>query len=291
MARLNADFEVHHVSIPIRERDQVLGVINLVVQNGAYLEEMVLKTIEIIESQVSEFVSKAWLEMKLSNEEKARKRLMKALIKAHEEERSRLAKDLHDGAGQMLTSVLLQLKAIERDVEIPELSSRVSRTCQNVSDVIEYVRHISYQNRPIVIDELGLDVAIENLIEDTVLAAGVQTKVNIEINKASLLKEVESTIYRITQECLTNTIRHANAQNLSLRLWNDPTSLNLEIIDDGIGFDVEKVTNNRQNRRLGLAAIKERVEILGGELSISSNIEEGTSLFIRLPMLEGAYDE
>jgi signal transduction histidine kinase len=282
---------LQHISLPIQERNHLLGVMNLPLPEDEIDKQNMLDLLQVIQPQINEFTSKAWLEMKLSQEEQARKKLMNALIQAQEDERGRLAKELHDGAGQMLTSLLIQMKALERDLDHAETKSRIQALCQNVSNVIEYIRRLSYQNRPIVLYELGLEKAIENLVEDSIHAAGINSEVTLDLNGIKLPKEIEFTIYRIVQECLTNIIRHARAQNISLRFWNDTKYLNLEILDDGMGFDTEKVLKSKSRTNVGLNSIQERLSVLGGDLTITSELGEGTHVFVKLPLLDEIQDD
>ncbi len=276
-----------HLSLPIHKHDQALGVINLTVPEGLEDLSEVEALLHWIQPQINEFVSKAWLEMKLSREERAREKLMKALIKAQEDERSRLAKELHDGAGQMLTSLLIQLKAFERYSTSDQNTARIQELCENTSNIIEYIRRLSYQNRPAFLYEFGLHRAIENLIEDTLTPAGIRCSVEDELEALVMPKEIEFTIYRIIQECFTNMIRHADAQNCTLHLWRDDSSLQMEVFDDGIGMNADPLKSQNNQKNVGLRSIRERLSVLGGELTITSSPGDGTCIYIKLPLLEG----
>lgn len=278
---------LRHLSLPIHKHDQALGVINLAVPEELKDLSELEALLQWIQPQINEFVSKAWLEMKLSREEGAREKLMKALIKAQEDERSRLAKELHDGAGQMLTSLLIQLKAFERYSTSDESTARIQELCENTSDIIEYIRRLSYQNRPAFLYEFGLHRAIENLIEDTLTPAGIRCSVDDELEALVMPKEIEFTIYRIIQECFTNMIRHADAQNCTLHLWRDESSLQMEIFDDGIGMNADPLKSQNNQKNVGLRSIHERLAVLGGELTITSSPGDGTCIYIKLPLLEG----
>ena len=123
-----------------------------------------------------------------------------------------------------------------------------------------------------------------------VIRAGLKGIVDIDLDKAEFPKEIETTIYRITQESLTNAIRHAKAKKITLRLWIGPSILNLLIKDDGIGFDVAEHFSQRTDLHLGIVTIKERLELLGGNLEITSEPGEGTELLATLPTLEENID-
>lgn len=281
----------NHISLLLTDGAYPLGIMNLLIPPDRKIMGYEIDLLNSIATQISEYTSKSWLEMKLEQKESARRKLMKALIQAQEAERSRLAQELHDGAGQVLTSLLVRMKALERDIEDKAQSRKVEHLCTNISDVIEHIRQISYQNRPIVLEELGLKHALENLIGDMVTNAGLESKVDIDLGKVKLPKEIETTIYRITQETLTNALRHAKASMITLRLWADAGILNLMVKDDGIGFGVEQQLSQNSDRHLGLITIKDRLELLGGELEIQSGEGEGTELLAVLPLLEVLSDD
>lgn len=281
--------EIHHLSLPLHDHQQLLGIVNLRIPENYQRQEELDEMISWIQPQLSEFTSKAWLELKLDEEERSRNKLMKALIQAQEDERSRLAKELHDGAGQMLTGLLIQMKALQGHTEDPDTARKLNHLTNNVSSVIEYIRKLSYQNHPAVLYELGLEGAIINLVEDSITPAGVECSLEIELNKVRLPKEIEYTLYRIIQECSTNLVRHADADHCSIRIWNDAGILQLEFIDDGQGMDADQISlPNHQG--VGLSSIKERLSILGGELIITSEPEDGTSIYAKLPLLDEIYE-
>lgn len=285
------EYGLDHIAVSLHDSEHPLGVILLRPSQVNSLENLDIELLTHITAQINEYVSKAWLQMKLEQQETARRKLMKALIKAQEMERTRLAQELHDGAGQMLTSLLVRMKALERDLEDEKSSKKVERLCGNISDVIEHIRHISYQNRPVVLDELGLKQALESLMDDMVTRSGVKGSVDVDLGLGELPKEIEATLYRISQEVLTNAIRHANANQISLKLWSDLSSFSLLIWDDGEGFDVREHFSRNSQRHLGLRSIKDRLELLGGDLKITSALGEGTEILAVLPSLEMVTNE
>lgn len=277
---------LRHFTIPLISGEKSLGVINLKMDPSKEFSHNDLELLRNSATQISEYVSKSWLELKLNQKEAARQKLMIALIKAQENERARLARELHDGAGQMLTSLMVRMKAFERELPDEKNAAKVDRLCQNLSEVIEYIRQISYQNRPVALDKFGLEKALENLVTDMTKASGLQVETDIALSNVNLPAEIETTFYRIAQEALTNIIRHANATMIRLKLWSDPVNVNLLVTDDGAGFDVEKILSKEGNKHLGLIAMQERLDLLGGSLLLTSFPQEGTELLAILPHLE-----
>lgn len=277
--------EIYHVTVHLKTKDHPFGIILLQTQKERRLSQEEAELLSLITSQITEYISKSWLEEQLKNKEKARRKLMKALIKAQEDERIRLAAELHDGAGQMLTSLSIRMKALERDIEDKEISNKVSALCKNVSDITEYIRYLSYQNRPILIEELGLTDALDNLIADIFSSSGISWDSEIILGDISLPKEIETLVYRITQECLTNILRHANANNVNICIQPQSSQLNISIIDDGKGFQSDP-SKSKTGKHTGLVTIEERVTLFGGDVNISSKPGQGTEVSINIPLLE-----
>ena len=152
--------------------------------------------------------------------------------------------------------------------------------CENVSEVIEYIRQISYQNRPVVIEEFGLTQALKTLAEDMTAPDEISYKTDINIEQIHLPKEMETTIYRIVQESLTNVIRHAKATAVEINLYAEGSNLHLQVRDNGSGFDVDEFFSNGHERHMGINTIKDRLEILGGKFELSSHPGSGSGFTI-----------
>jgi two-component system sensor histidine kinase NreB len=241
--------------------------------------------------QLSDVVANAWLNLKLTEKERNRQELLIALNQAQESERARLARELHDGAGQALTSLLLQLKGLQNRSKDPLMGQSLGRMCENVSETIEYIRRLSYQLRPVIIEEFGLETALNDLIDEMSSSAGLNVDFSFGMGDSALPEELNTTLFRICQECLTNIARHAHAKYVTVVLGGDDTHIHIAIEDDGQGFDVEALQHARGRRRLGLASVRERVESLGGSLDVFSAKDEGTRIEATIPMPTGVQDE
>ncbi len=219
---------------------------------------------------------------KLLEKESARQALLSALVRAQEEERARIARELHDDAGQMLTSLLVRLKALENLID-EENHSDVETLCQTVSQTIESVRNVSYLLRPAAL-EIGIEAAVRTLVNDMAGEAGIEAEFTSNVGNERFQFEIETTIYRIAQEAMTNVIRHAQATRVEVGLVKLPYALCLRVVDNGVGFDPSCLASIKERQHLGLVGMRERAEILGGSLLITSTPDAGTSLEVRAPL-------
>lgn len=273
-----------HISIPISARGSAFGVMNLRWLPPGEPGQEDIELLSTIGAQVSEAVANAHLHAAVREKEAARRVLLAALMKAQEDERLRLARELHDGAGQALTSLLVRLKAME----IPGEERDIAEMCRDVSATIERVRGIAYRLRPAALEELGLEVALRTLAEDITGEAGLELKFDSSLGEARFPAEVETTLYRIAQEGLTNIVRHAACRRVRIELIRLPYAACLKIEDDGCGFDPDRLARAGGSRNLGLIGIRERAENLGGSVAVLSAPSSGTCLQVRIPLVEDA---
>ena len=215
----------------------------------------------------------------LEEKEEARARLLDQIIAAQEEERKRIARELHDGVGQSLNSLALGLSTLTTSGTGTDQQLQELRT--TTLESLEMVRELSRQLRPSVLDDLGLGEALERYSEE--IAAhhpGVRVDTHIDLDER-LPPSVETTVYRIVQEGLTNAARHSGGALLSLIVTRRNGSLSAIIEDDGSGFDVAEAIG--AGRSVGLHAIRERAELIGGRAIFESSTS-GTTVFIEVPV-------
>lgn len=276
----------HHVSFLARD-EQPLGIMLLACrQTREFLQEEI-ELLDLVGAQISEIVSNAWLEMKLSEKEMLRQQLLQALVKAQEDERSRLARELHDGAGQNLTSLLVRMKALEKQVDEGHLRTSIQGVCTDVSEMIEYIRALSHQLRPAILEQIGLEKAIYDLVESLGNEAAIDWSVHVDLGGIAMPAEIETTVYRIAQECLTNVLRHAGADQVRVSLVCDLDMIVIEIQDNGRGFDESEIKSAIGRQRLGIQGMRERIELFAGRLYVESKKGAGTLIRGELPVLVG----
>jgi signal transduction histidine kinase len=202
---------------------------------------------------------------------------LRRVVEGQELERRRLARELHDETGQALTSILLGLRSVE-DASDPEqaladLRELVVRTLQDV-------RALAVQLRPKALDDFGLAAALERLVQTFAEASGVRVELEARLGDRRLPSEVETTLYRIVQEALTNVVKHAGATSVSILLVRREGAAMLVIEDDGRGFEV----GNERADGLGLAGMRERVALHDGRLTVESAPNGGTTLAVEVPL-------
>jgi signal transduction histidine kinase len=209
-----------------------------------------------------------------------RRQLLEKVITTQEDERRRIARELHDSTSQNLTSLLVGLRMLEAHCAQCTAQTKASDLRHVASRTLEEVHDLSMRLRPRVLDDLGLAAALERL------AAEWQARYKIPVDVAMQLSErlpgeVETAIYRIVQETLTNIARHAQAKSASILIERHGKVVRAIVEDDGVGFDIN---TNHGERHLGLLGMRERAELLGGTLTIESTPEHGTSVFIEIPL-------
>ncbi|HEY2021054.1 cache domain-containing protein [Paraburkholderia sp.] len=217
------------------------------------------------------------------------KRLARQVVESQEQERARLSRELHDGISQMMVSVKLLLESalarLERsDARVPAAEAALSTGLVRLGDTLREVRRISHALRPSMLDDLGVAAALEQLTRELGDESGVSigfTQI-AHTHAATLPDAVNTVLFRIAQEALTNIVRHAHASNASLALDISHDAVTLTISDNGRGFDVTDAFVGRRSG-VGLRNMRERLEALGGSLSLSSQAGH-TAVTARVPL-------
>ncbi|WP_052888328.1 sensor histidine kinase [Thermogemmatispora carboxidivorans] len=207
------------------------------------------------------------------------------IINAQEQERKRIARELHDETSQMLTSLLISLAILEKSVTSPEARERIADTRNLAHQTLRAIRNLSIDLRPSALDDLGLLPALRWYIKEYQQKCSIEVEFSATGFKGRLPAEMETVLYRIVQEALTNTARHANATRVSIALREEEGAVHATISDNGCGFDVEALMKTPgQERGLGLAGMQERAVLLDGSLDIQSRPGAGTTIEVRLPL-------
>ena len=215
--------------------------------------------------------------------ERMRAQYVNGVIAAQEDERKRIARELHDSTSQSLTSLLVGLRTLSDSCGQPEILQRSEELRDIASRTLDEVHTLALQLRPSVLDDLGLAAAIERYVSDCRTRYGLQIDLAMRGMDDRLPSETETALYRITQEAITNIIRHANARSASVLIERQNDSVRAIIEDDGCGFDTA-ITAKMGEQRLGLYGMRERAELLNGKMTIESESGLGTSLFIEIPL-------
>ena len=214
--------------------------------------------------------------------------LSERIITAQEEERRRIARSLHDDTSQTVSTLLMQLERLEDELpeERDDLRLRLADAHRLVSNMLEDLRKNIWDLRPTILDDLGLIPAIRWYARMRLQEIGIQ--LNFELGEnIRLAPYLETMLFRITQEAVTNILRHAEAKTVTIRLKWEGDRVCLQVEDDGRGFDVGRTAGEAVTRKeLGLLGIQERVSIVGGQAVIDSSPGQGTRLQVFVPLLK-----
>jgi signal transduction histidine kinase/HAMP domain-containing protein len=316
---------VFRACVPLKSKDLVLGVMSLVgVASGSVwmFTEDSLDTLMAIGRQIGVAIENARLYEELQRKETLRRQLLERGITLQEEERGRIARELHDQIGQRLTSIIMTLGVLEEATSTtdwerngttdwerngttdgeracpersrkngwaaPEAQAHIQDVRDTTAQILKEVRDMALHLRPSVLDDLGLLAALRHYLK------GYQNRARLLVDFQALgldgkrlPPEVETALFRIAQEALTNVARHAEARSVTVLLEQREASAMLIVEDDGKGFDVARVVDSRPDEgNLGIHGMRERAALLGGTLTIESTPGRGTTVFVRIP-LEG----
>lgn len=215
--------------------------------------------------------------------ENLRSQLLKGVITAQEEERGRIARELHDSTSQGLTSLMVGLRGLDATCDNPQVHNHAQELRQIAGQMLDDVHSLAVQLRPPVLDDLGLQAALERLANEWGIHHHILVDVLVHLGSERLPGAIEIALYRMLQEALTNVSRHAQASSVSILVERRQQAIVAVVEDDGQGFDAEQI---HRDGRLGLIGIRERADILGGRVMIESAQGRGTSLFIWIPLAE-----
>lgn len=209
-----------------------------------------------------------------------------ALIQGQEQERLRISLELHDKVAQDLFAAKMVITELSSNIDSEVATEPFTRSISLINQSIKEVRDLSYSLRPPALQAIGLDSAFKSYVEN--FSKKITTPINFKavgLANKSIDESVSINLYRILQETLNNTAKHAHAENIDVKLIFSYPFLLLKIEDDGVGFNyVKSEIKAKGNRKLGLPGINERVSLLGGELIINSSKGEGTKILIKVPV-------
>jgi two-component system sensor histidine kinase UhpB len=222
------------------------------------------------ETEEVERIELAFLRM-IRRLEAERRRAGSAALRAQEEERARVARDLHDEVNQSLTGLLLRLEAV-REAAPPELEPELAETRTLANQAMRELLSLARQLRPTALDDLGLAAAIAGQVEQ-LERSGLTAELATEGDFSDLDDDVQLVVYRVAQESLTNAARHSEARRIAVTLRRSGDAVELEVADDGRGFAFEQ-----SERGLGIGGMRERALLIGAELTIESRPGDGTTV-------------
>lgn len=212
------------------------------------------------------------------------------IIQAQEQERKRIARDIHDGPAQVLANIIIMAEICEKMIEkneIDEAKQELNELKGTVRTVLKEIRKTIYDLRPMALDDLGLVPAIKKYVNLLNKEGREQVRFIIIGEEEALPRYLDTTLFRIIQEGVANIRKHASANNIDIKLEMRRDYINLSIEDDGTGFNVRRtMTNEDDINGLGLMGIKERAKLVDGEAAIESRPGHGTRIFVKIPIYE-----
>ncbi|MGQ0831619.1 MAG: GAF domain-containing sensor histidine kinase [Microthrixaceae bacterium] len=281
------------LGVPVRVGERRFGNLYLTDKRGASAfdeeDERLVVTLAAFAAAAVEAALLVSTERELATAQaraRAQHEMLGRVIEAQEGERARVARDLHDQIGQSLTSVLLGLRLVEGSLsgdaaDLDDARAHAGEVRALVAQALDEVRQLAFELRPTVLDDVGLVAAVQRLAGD--LAARFDVRVDVVLGELDddtrLPPEVETVVYRVVQESLTNVARHARAKRATVEIAVDGEVVRATIVDDGVGFDV----GDGPLRSLGLAGMRERALLVDGRLEIVSVPREGTTVVLEVP--------
>jgi len=284
------------ISVPLKAKDKVVGVMNIAshLAGKFAIDDMYL--LNSIACQLGTAIEQAKLYTQLSEGRERYQMLLRQALNIQEQERKRIARELHDETSQQLTALTLNLQAVNemiemgsfKDAEIKEILKKAQSIAVHAgTEVSKLIREL----RPTLLDTLGLPAAIHHLAEANFNSQGINASTEFQGMERRLPAESELALFRIIQEAMSNILRHSGAKNATVKIECDADKCILHVEDDGKGFDVSEITSiDRRGRGAGLFGMKERVKLAGGICSIDSKPGKGTKITAKIPIIRSAVD-
>ena len=258
--------------VPLIARDRVIGVLEIHDKEGPdpRFSDDDLRLAET-------FAARAAVAVELSH--RVAQDALRRVVQAQELERRRLARELHDETGQALTSILLGLKPLEEALADHPARAGLAELREQVVSALQDVRRLAVELRPSVLDDFGVVAALERLAETFGEQTGIRVDFHSALGEARLPSDVETALYRVVQESLTNIAKHANAHNVSVSVARRDNAVAATIEDDGAGFDPRSVREDG----IGLIGMRERLALIDGRLHVESRRGVGTTIVAEVP--------
>ncbi|MDN4606130.1 sensor histidine kinase [Sporosarcina highlanderae] len=237
------------------------------------------------ESGIRVFMLRDLTQQFKTQEELNQKLMMKRVIKAQEDERKRLSRELHDSVAQEMLSSLVDLRVLKYMNIDEEVLKKVQQTEGSLMRLLDDIRHLSVELRPATLDDLGLEAAFRTHFKWIEKNYGLIIHFHPELESKRYEGEVETVVYRICQEAVFNALKYAEVDELVVRLYEAVGFLYLVVVDEGKGFELKNT--DPKGTGLGIYSMKERAELVDGNLQIRSEIGKGTVIQLEVPVVEG----
>ncbi|MCB0195222.1 MAG: GAF domain-containing protein [Anaerolineae bacterium] len=286
----NGDYLSGRMVLPLRVQETIIGYLTLDNPQNLHYSQTQINVAETFANQAAIAIQHARLFKKLKASHEQLQSLSRRMVELQETERRQIARELHDEAGQALTGLMVGLRLLEREVDCPDaVMARVVDLERTTDGVLESLHRLAMNLRPATLEHLGLVSALRQYIKG--FNAKYEPVTKFEVigldDHTRLPLALETNVYRIVQEALTNIVRHAQSTNVDIVLKRSDNQIRLIIEDNGVGFNAKTIT---KNGRLGLLGMHERAEMLGGTLSVESTIGVGTTILVEIPYDDSSAD-
>lgn len=208
------------------------------------------------------------------------------ILEQQENERSRIARDLHDSVVQVLTNLVHKCEICTKIIDVDSIRAKLELEIMSktLRETIDEIRNIIYDLRPMSFDDLGFDVTLKRAVESISSNTDMNVNLSIEGNEGELSNIIKLTIYRIIQECANNSIKYSQGNNININFTYNDNEVKLEIIDDGEGFSDKEDKIVEKNTGFGIGMMKERVALLSGNIEINTEAGKGTIVRVSIPV-------
>jgi signal transduction histidine kinase len=278
------------LSVPLRAKDNVLGVMNVASYMPHRFTKEDVHLLHSIGDQLGTAIEQAILNDRLRKARERLRKLARQNLVAEEEERRRIARELHDETSQSLSGIALQLEAlIEMSAKSGNQDAQVIAGLKKVQSltvqVHKEVSRVIANLHPTVLDTLGLVAAVRQHVKNSLQPLNINTTVEVKGTEMRFPPDIETALFRVVQGAIGNIVKHSKAKNASIVLVYQPHEFSLSIRDDGQGFDVSKLTDVEESGRgRGLFSMRERIGFLGGTSGVESKIGAGTTVWAKIPI-------
>jgi len=272
--------------VPLKNGERVIGVLVIGFEKAYVWLPTERDLLRAIADRSALAIERAGMTDALREREIRIAELSGHLMKAQEEERKRISRELHDETGQALMVIRLYLGMLDKTVATRAGKAKIQELLEVVDRTIEGIRRIIGRLTPLVLQELGLIAAIRKEAKDLAKSSGIRARVVVSDDVGRLAPEVETAIYRVVQESLHNVAKHAAAHSVTVEMTHSDSMLRLLIEDDGVG--ITKSPSNSQRPSFGMAGMRERISTLGGSMRVDSRKDKGTRILVTVPVPNGS---
>jgi PAS domain S-box-containing protein len=274
-----------YIIVPLLSQSTLIGSVNLGAHDAYTFTSENVDVAREVANQLALALRNADLFEKLKSANQRLQLLSQKLLQAQETEKRNLARELHDEMGQALTALKIHLEGIDASHQDAALSKKIRESIAVVDRILNEIRNLSLNLRPLMLDDLGLEAALRWYASTRAQLGGFSLHFDSSRGDVPFSSEIETACFRVAQEALTNIVRHASAKHVRIELVGLDDRILLSIKDDGKGFDVQEAqTQTLNGESFGLLGMRERVLLAGGDLEIESVPNCGTEIRVRLPL-------